>query len=63
MSETDITAIPEGWKLVPIAPTDDMVKAGITAWQNVEISQLAQAPASCEIAIYKAMVVAAPNLN
>ncbi|MCM2546151.1 hypothetical protein ACVCII_04255 [Burkholderia glumae] len=46
-------AVPEGWKLVPIEPTSEMVSAG----EHVAYSDVAYAPP--EIA-YRAMLDAAP---
>lgn len=43
----------EGWKLVPIEPTDTMVAAGISAYHNGELFLLSEC--------YKAMINASPN--
>ena len=45
---------PEGWKLVPIEPTPDMIAAGDECWMMTE---------SCADSTYRAMLNAAPALQ
>ena len=48
------TSIPEGWKLVPIEPTDRMLSAGQSEW-------LESAGADPCFDVYRAMLAAAPE--
>lgn len=52
--ETDppAPAVPDGWKLVPIEPTNEMTDAGIDAWNKSPLAVVRQ---------YRAMIAAAPE--
>lgn len=55
-------AIPEGWKLVPVDPTDEMLVAGQEAW--AVIKPMRNAIEDCEEAmcVYRAMLAEAPAI-
>jgi TnpA family transposase len=57
MEATNYPEIPEGWKLVPIEPTDEMLNhfSG-TNFRNLNPSKMAE-----EIAAYSRMLAAAPS--
>jgi len=50
-------AIPDGWKLVPVCPTEDMLAAGRT----LNDSQLNMTPRNRIEMVYRAMLAAAPT--
>lgn len=53
-------AVPEGWKLVPVEPTLEMIAA--LGWYGDEILAMGHALISSEVAIsYKAMLASAPK--
>lgn len=52
-------AIPDGWKLVPVWPTEDMLAAGRT----LNDSQLNMTPRNRIEMVYRAMLAAAPDRN
>lgn len=59
LSQSEQGRVPEGWKLVPVEPTEEMVDAGVDA----------ECPPGCEGAVeevvftYRAMLAAAPQPN
>ena len=50
-------SIPEGWKLVPIEPTHEMLYAG----EDTFIPTYTGTPVSAPIDVYRAMIAAAPE--
>ena len=48
-------SVPEGWKLVPVEPTNQMFEAGNSAYWSTETNRCAI------IATYSAMLAAAPK--
>lgn len=55
-------AVPEGWKLVPIEPTDEMEQRGGEATHGIEWSDAPDdAPYELAIGIYRTMIAAAPS--
>ena len=50
-------SIPEGWKLVPIEPTHEMLDAG----EDTFVPTYTGTPASAPIDVYRAMLAAAPE--
>ena len=50
-------AVPEGWQLVPVEPTTDMMDAG----EDTFIPTYTGTPVSCQIDVYRAMLAAAPK--
>ena len=50
-------SVPDGWKLVPIEPTQEMLDAG----EDTFVSSLSGTPTSSPIAVYRAMLAAAPE--
>lgn len=55
------SACPEGWKLVPIEPTDDILVAGQEAWSRCRKSRPAIEDCEEAMVAYKAMLSAAPE--
>ena len=51
------TAVPEGWKLVPVEPTDAMVQAA----HYLDLSYMPGQEGADRAAIYRAMLTAAPE--
>ncbi|HDX8367391.1 TPA: hypothetical protein RQN08_002639 [Aeromonas dhakensis] len=48
-------SVPEGWKLVPVEPTDQMFEAGNSAYWSTSTNH------DAIIATYRAMLTAAPK--
>ncbi|HBG30771.1 MAG TPA: hypothetical protein DDW98_09100 [Gammaproteobacteria bacterium] len=53
--------IPDGWKLVPVEPTDDMLVSGTEAWMQVRKERHAYEDAVEATSVYRAMLNAAPR--
>jgi len=56
------STIPEGWKLVPVEPTDDMVRLGGENTDSIDWSDASQdEPYELAEKVYRAMIAAAPS--
>lgn len=62
--ERVVAGAPEGWRLVPVKPTDEMCKAGYQArdkWNSMQCDNQREMYYSFSEPRYKAMVAAAPE--